>query len=185
MASQVNGDMPNHTSQSAFIQHLLDYPVISDGIHTFKSHELGQRSIAITDSAYKTLATNVFPYISKPYQYVSPYVSRADELGNKTLSRLDERFPAVKKPTGELYAETKSLVCFPLNKATEGRDHVYNVYSSEVKKNGESSGLVGYGKAAVLTALVVSNETLGWLSKFLSRKKEQAIETVNSHKMNQ
>jgi hypothetical protein len=185
MASQVNGDVPNHTSHSAFIQHLLDYPVISDGVHTFKSHELGQRSIAITDSAYQTLAANIFPYITKPYQYVSPYVSRVDELGDKTLARLDERFPAVKKPTGELYADTKSLVWFPVSKATEGRDHVYSVYSGEVKKNGDGSGLVGYGKAAVLTALVVSNETLGWLSKFLSRKKEQASEVVNNHKVNQ
>lgn len=174
---QVNGDVsPAH--QSAFIQHLLNYPLISDGITTFKSNEYAQRSIKLGDSAYQTFAAPVLPWIAKPYGYISPYVQRADSLGDKTLDRIDERFPVVKKPTGELYNDTRSLILLPYNKSIEGRDHVYDVYSSEIKK-AEQQGLVAQGKAAVSTALVVSNETLSWLSSLLTAKKAEAAKLVN------
>lgn len=159
---------------------------MSDGIYTFKSHELGQRSIKIGDSAYKTFAAPVLPYFTKFYGYVSPYVSRADTFGEKTLEQLDERFPVVKKPTGELYADTKSLVLLPYTKGLEGRDHVLGIYTTEAKKN-EQGGVVGYGKAAVSTAFVVSNETLAWLSSFLSAKKAEAAQAAQAatEKINQ
>lgn len=165
-------------------KHLLDYPVISDGIHHLKSHELGQRSIKLGDSAYQTFAAPIIPWFSKPYEYVSPYVTKADSFGDKTLDRIDERFPVVKKPTNEIYADTKGLVLLPYNKGLEGRDHVLDLYSAEVKKNGEQNGLLGYGKAALLTAFVVSNETLSWVSSFWTAKKAQASEAINE-KVNQ
>lgn len=182
MAPQVNGDLPNATHSSAFIQHLLDYPVVSDGVHTFKTNELGQRSLKITHSTYQTIAGPIVPYLTKPYAYVSPYVSRADSFGDKTLNAIDERFPVVKKPTGELYENTKGLIFLPYNKAFEGKDHVLNIYSTEVKKN-EQAGVVGSAKAAVVTALVVGNETLSWLGSWLSAKKAEASQTV-SEKVN-
>jgi hypothetical protein len=180
---QVNGEVPNAVHSSAFIQHLLDYPFISDGIKSFKSHEYGQRSIALTDSAYKTFAAPVIPFFLKPYQYVSPYVSKADSFGDATLTSLDERFPAVKKPTADIYADTKGLIYLPLNKGLEGRDHVFQVYSSEIKKV-EQQGIVAHSKAALLTALVVSNETLSWFSSFIAKKKGEASQVVHE-KVNQ
>jgi hypothetical protein len=180
---QVNGDLHNATHSSAFVQHLLDYPVVSDGVHTFRTNEYGQRTIKLGDSAYKTLASNLFPWFSKPYEYVSPYVAQADTFGDKTLDKLDERFPVVKKPTNELYNETRGLILLPYNKGLEGKDHVYQIYSNEFKKS-EQPGLVAYGRAAVTTALVVSNETLSWISSFLTAKKAQAANAVNE-KVNQ
>lgn len=53
------------------------------------------------------------------------------------------------------------------------------VYSTEAKKN-EQNGYIGYGKAAVSTALVVSNETLSWISSFLTAKKTQAAQAANA-----
>ncbi|CAM1503959.1 Fc.00g015500.m01.CDS01 [Cosmosporella sp. VM-42] len=181
MSPQVNGD--TSSSSSAFLQHLLNYPVIGDSVHTFKSNEYGQRSIQLGDSAYKTFAAPVIPWFSKPIEYVSPYVQKADQLADKGLERIDERFPVVKKPTGELYNDTKGLILFPLNKGLEGKDHVFKVYSSEYKKN-EQAGLVAYGKAAVVTALVVSNETLSWLSSYFTAKKAEASDKINE-KVNQ
>lgn len=105
-------------------------------------------------------------------------MTRADSFGDKTLDAIDSRFPVVKKPTGELYADTKGLILLPYNKAFEGRDHVWDVYANEFKKN-EQSGVFGYGKAAVVTALVVSNETLTWISSWLSVKKKEASQAVN------
>ncbi|KAH8175665.1 perilipin-like protein, Mpl1 [Sarocladium implicatum] len=183
MSPQVNGDIPSNAPNSVFLQHLLDYPVISDSIHTIKSNELGQRTIALGDSAYQTFAAPVLPWFAKPYGYVSPYVKKADSLGDQTLGKIDERFPVVKKPTADLYNDTRALVFLPYNKGIEGRDHVYGIYSNEYKKT-EQPGLVAYGRAAVTTAFVVSNETLSWLSSFLSAKKKQASEVVNE-KINQ
>lgn len=176
MAPQVNGDVPSR--HSAFVNHLLEYPVISDGVHTFKTNEYGQRSIKLGDSAYKTFAAPIIPYFAKPIEYVTPYVSKADEIGDKTLGRIDERFPVVKKPTNELYNDTKGLILFPYHKGLEGKDHVLQVYSSEYKKN-EQAGLVATGKAVVTTVLVVSNETLTWLSSLISQKKAEAAQTTN------
>lgn len=125
----------------------------------------------------------MLPWFARPYQYVSPYVQKADSIGDKTLDRIDERFPIVKKPTNDLYNETKGLILFPYNKGLEGKDHVFEVYSSEYKKN-EQAGLVAHGKAAVTTVLVVSNETLTWLGGFLHAKKEETSQSV-SEKINQ
>ncbi|KAM6536832.1 hypothetical protein FALCPG4_002814 [Fusarium falciforme] len=178
---QVNGDVS--AAHSAFLQHLLNYPVISDGVHTFKSNEYGQKSIQLSDAAYQTFAAPVLPWFQRPYQYVSPYVQKVDSLGDKTLDRIDEKFPVVMKPTEELYNDTKGLILLPYHKGLEGRDHVFEVYSSEYKKN-EQPGLVAHGKAAVITALVVSNETLSWISSFLHQKKAEATNAVNE-KINQ
>ncbi|EQL01955.1 hypothetical protein G6O67_005938 [Ophiocordyceps sinensis] len=176
--SQVNGDTSSLAHNSAFIQHLLNYPLISDGIHTFKSNEYGQRSIKLGDSAYQTFARPVMPWFAKPYQFISPYVQTADCIGDKTLDRFDEHFPVVRKPTSELYRDTRSLILLPLNKGIEGRDHVFQVYAAEVKKT-EQQGIVAQGMAAVSTALVVSNETLCWLGSLLSAKKDEATKAIN------
>jgi len=166
---QVNGDVPH----SAFLEHLLGYPVIHDGVSTFKSNPYGKKSLELGDSAYQTFAKPVLPYLSKPYGYVSPYVQRADHLGDQTLSSLDGRFPAVKKPTGELYADAKGLVLYPLRVGQSGRDHVLDVYQAEVKKVGGET-IITYGKAAVTTALVLTSETLTTVSSFLGAKKAEA-----------
>ncbi|KAF4460902.1 CAP20-virulence factor [Fusarium albosuccineum] len=179
---QVNGDV-SASHYSAFIRHLLNYPVISDGVHTFKTNEYGQRSIQLSDAAYQKLLVPVIPWFEKPYQYVSPYAQKVDSLGDKTLDRIDERFPVVKKPTEELYNDTKGLILLPYHKGLEGKDHIFQVYNSEYKKN-EQAGLVAHGKAAVTTVLVVSNETLSWLSSFLHQKKAEATNAVNE-KINQ
>ncbi|PTB67572.1 hypothetical protein BBK36DRAFT_1158404 [Trichoderma citrinoviride] len=181
-APQVNGDVSNHIS-SAFLQHLLSYPLVSDSIHTVTSNELAQKSIKLGDSAYRTFAAPVLPYLSKPYGLISPYFQKADSLGDQTLDRIDERFPIVKKPTGDLYNETRGLILLPYQKGLEGKEHVFKVYASELKKL-EQDGVVAQGKAAVSTAFVVSNETLAWLSNLVAVKKAEASDATKE-KINQ
>ena len=149
------------------LKHLLEYPAISDGIHAYKSYEYGQKSIKLGDFAYKTFAAPFLPWFAKPIEYVSPYIQKADAIGDKTLGRIDERFPVVRKPTSDIYNETKGLILLPYNKGLEGKHHVLEVYSSEYKKNGQA-GLIAHGKAVVPTVLIVGNETLTWLSSFIS-----------------
>ncbi|KAK5997162.1 hypothetical protein PT974_02515 [Cladobotryum mycophilum] len=183
--AQVNGDIT--TPHSAFLDHILSYPFVVDSIDTVKANQLAQRSFKIGDTVYQTFAVPVLPLLKKPYglviPYVTPYAEKADALGDKTLDRVDERFPAIKKPTSELYNETREYAGIPYQKAIEGKDHVFEVYATELKKI-EQDGLVAQGKAAVTTAFVVSNETLSWLSNFVSAKKTEATE-ITKEKVNQ
>jgi len=175
MAPTTNGV---ETPSSAFLKHVVSYPVVGDSIKTFKQYPIGQKSIALADSGYNTFAKPVLPYFSKPYQYVSPYVAKADSLGDSALSKIDEKFPATRKPTGELYDNATGLAFFPLRKGMEGKDYVFKTYNSEVKKVG-GEGIVTMGKAAVTTSLIVSSDALSWLSNFLSTKKAETKEVVN------
>ncbi|KAL5596515.1 hypothetical protein BROUX41_006740 [Berkeleyomyces rouxiae] len=158
---------------SAFLKHLLDYPIVKDSVDTvatspYAKNAYVQKSIALGDSAYKTFAVPVLGYISKPYQYVQPYVQKADSIGDETLSKVDARFPAFKKPTSELYAEARSAVLVPYQKTVEGRDHVLSTYNAERKKLG-ADGLVAYTKALVGTAVVLGTEGVAWANAALNK----------------
>lgn len=97
---------------------------------------------------------------------MSPYLAKADSLGDATLSSLDARFPLVKKPTGELYAEGRAFVTLPLRKTVEGKEYVQGVFWAE-KKQYEQEGVVGYGRAVVGTGVVVGGEAYKWVSGYL------------------
>lgn len=176
--TQVNGDVPAHPLNSLFVEHLLTYPVVKDGVSTFQNNQLGQKSIQLGDTAYRRLAEPVLPYLSKPYQYVSPYLEKVDQLGDQTLSKVDERFPVIKKPTEELYTDAKNLVLLPYNKSLEGKDHVLGVYSAECKRLGGES-LVTYSKALVGTVFTVGGETIDWVGSFLGNKRAEVKERIN------
>jgi hypothetical protein len=156
--------------------------VIDSGLKTFKSNPYGQKSIELSDSAYKTFAQPVLPFLNKPYQYVSPYVKKADDLGDKTLTTIDERFPVVKKPAGELYQGARDIVLFPLRTGLAGKDHVFETYNGECKKVG-GEGLVTYSKALLTTTLIVTTEIVQGISGFLGAKKEQT-KSAADEKMN-
>ncbi|RYP91203.1 hypothetical protein DL770_002680 [Monosporascus sp. CRB-9-2] len=173
MPEQVNGDV--HPS-SATLSHMTRYPVVSDSLSYIKRNPYGQKSIELGDSAYQALAKPVSSYLSKPYQYVSPYVKKADTIGDQVLSKVDERLPALKKPTGELWTEGKNLVFFPLRKGFETRDHVLRIYNSEYKNVG-ADGVVAYGKAMLSTGLIVSHEALNWIGEYLRAGKAKAKES--------
>ncbi|KAF5268070.1 hypothetical protein FOXYS1_1046 [Fusarium oxysporum] len=177
MSSQLN-DNAGLAQHSVFFQHLLSYPVISDGVHTFESGKYGQRSIQYGNAAYQTFAATATTWFQKPYQHLLPYIQKVDSLGDNILHYVDKQFPIIKKPTQELYNDTKDLISSSYHKALEGRDHVLMVYDSEYKKN-KQVGLVAHGKAAVTTVLGVSNEALSWLSCLLHPKKAEATNTVN------
>ncbi len=150
---------------------------MNDGLSYFKKNPYGQKSIELGDSAYQTFAKPVIPYLSKPYEYVSPYVQKADSIGDQVLSKVDERLPILKKPTEELWTDGKNFVFFPVRKGTETRDHVYKVYNTEYKNIG-GDGLVTFGKAAITTGLIVSHEALNWLSEYLRASKTKTKEAA-------
>lgn len=197
MAPQVNGDAPSsaflsvcnmppldehQTNTDKTLQHLYSYPVISDSISTFKSNPYGAKSLDLTSAGYEKFGKPLLPYFAKPYEYVSPYVKKADSLGDSTLSTLDSKVPAVKKPTGELFDEGKAIVFFPLKKTTEGKDYVLGVWGGEKKKVG-GEGVVTYAKAGLATSLVVGTDVYNYVVTFLSKKGTE-VKEVSNEKLN-
>ncbi|KAI0906680.1 hypothetical protein F4824DRAFT_448905 [Ustulina deusta] len=175
MSPQVNGEVP---PSSATLSHLSGYPVVNDGIAYFKKNPYGQKSIELGDSAYQTFAKSILPYLNKPYQYVSPYVKKADAIGDDALSRIDERIPALKKPTDELVSDGKAIVYFPVRKGMETKGHIVDVYNSEYKKVG-GDGYVTSGKALISTGLFVTSEALTWVGDILRAGKVHTKEAAH------
>jgi|SRR5579862_4969991 len=162
------------------LQHLASYPVVYDSIETFKSIPIGQKSISLAGQGYCTFVKPVQPYFSKPYDFVSPYVDKADHLADLTLNHVDSHFPIVKQPTDKVKDTVSDYAKLPLRVAGDSRDYLWNVYSTEYRKvGGDKGGLVAKGKAGVTTSLVVTSELLAWLSSYLGQKKDQAKDVTN------
>ncbi|GAP91853.1 putative perilipin mpl1-like protein [Rosellinia necatrix] len=187
MSPQVNGESNQTSAQapaqapaqaSATLSHITGYPVVNDGISYFKQNPYGQKSIELSDSAYQAFAKTILPYLNKPYQFVSPYVQKADAIGDDTLSKIDQRLPVLKKPTDELVSDGKAIIFFPVRKGRETKGYVFEVYNSEYKKVG-GDGLVTSGKALISAGLVVTSDALAWVGEHLRAGKVQAKETTN------
>ncbi|KAJ6044558.1 hypothetical protein N7499_007058 [Penicillium canescens] len=170
----VNGEK-NH---SQFLDHLISYPIISDSITFYKGNPYGAKSIQYADKGYTRLAKPVLPYFSTPYSYVAPYLARADSLGDKGLTEIDTRFPIIKEDTQKLRGSIYNGASMPVRLAGEVKHHVFDIYGSEYKKCG-GDGVFASGKAVVTTSLVLSQESLAWISTFLQTKKEEVKEAVN------
>lgn len=137
----------------------------------------------MTNAGYAKFVKPTFPYLETPASYAKPYVGKADELGDKFLSKVDERVPVLKSETQELKSSVWSFVFWPVTKTAETKDWAFGTYNSEYKKCG-GDGIVAGGKAAVTTPLILGSEVLQWLSSFLQAKKEEAKEIVQEKTSN-
>ncbi|KAK3898719.1 hypothetical protein C8A05DRAFT_47042 [Staphylotrichum tortipilum] len=142
----LNGDSPHSTT----LRHLLTLPAIQDGVRAFQANPLGKMSIQLSASAYNLVAAApMLSLITKPYAYVSPYVQRVDEFGDQALSKVEAKYPVVKKPSPELLKEAREAVYAPVR-------HVTDVYNGAYQSTGV--GAVATGKAAAKTVVVVGVE---------------------------
>ena len=122
-----NGEQP----QSKFLNHLNSYPVVSDGVETFKSNSYGRKSLDLADSAYQRFAKPVEPYLETPYSYAKPYVAKADELADSGLGHVDQRFPIVKEDTNTIIEFGKGLVWWPFRTAAQGKEYVVSTWQGK------------------------------------------------------
>jgi len=189
--STENGAATSPAANSAFINHLGQLPAVNDGVTYFKEHPLGQKSIAISSSAYDTVvkaSKPLSPYIAKANGLASPYVHKADELADSGLGRVEERFPIIREPTDKIKATITEKVTYPQKRASdiyasgsayaaEHRDHVFKVYTDEYKKLGDE-GYIPMAKATIVTSLVLSAQLYGWLAAFVYAKKNEAKDTA-------
>ena len=134
MPHATNGEMTQTmvngvTSSSQFLDHLTSYPVVSDGIETFKSNPYGKKSLELADTAYSKFGKPVEPYLETPKQYAAPYAKKADELADSGLSRIENHFPIVKQDTTTIVDKGKAFVWWPFQVVGDGKDYVISTYN--------------------------------------------------------
>ena len=156
-------------------QHLTSYPAVSDSISAFKSNPYGKKSLDLTNTGYETFVAPAVPYAKRPYGYVAPYVEKADSLASDGLTKVDQTFPIIKEDTEKLKGSVLDFAYLPFRLVGDGKNYILDTYSGEYKKCG-GDGYVSGGKAVITTGLVITSDTLSWLSSFLGQKKEQGTD---------
>lgn len=152
-------------------QHLTSYPVVSSGIKTYTSNSYGQKSISVTQDLYARFFAPFTPYLQTPYSIISPYLAKADSLGDKGLSELDKRVPIIKSETSELQEKGKEYVTWPYT-------YLMGTWEDEYKKT-KGEGVVKSVKAVVSTELKVTLDAWHFLVEFLRRKGAEGKKVVN------
>jgi hypothetical protein len=143
-ATVPNGDSPRSTT----LRHLLTLPAVQDGVRAFSANPVGKISIQLTNSAYDLVGAPILNLFNKPLAYVIPYAQRADEIGVEVLSRVEEKYPVVKKPSSELLNGAKEVAAVPVK-------HVTEVYNGAYKRSGSNHSIASV-KAATETAAIVT-----------------------------
>jgi len=164
-------------ASSKFISHLSSYPVVSDGVETFKSHPYGKKSLDLADSAYQRFVKPVEPHLETPYSYAKPYVGKADELGDSGLGYIDSKFPIVKEDTNTIVDKGKSIVLWPFKVAFDGKDYVVNTWSDEYQKTANHKergpGFSTLVMALISTELKIASDFFQVVADFLGPKYEE------------
>lgn len=93
------------------------------------------------------------------------------------MKKVDKTFPIVKEDAEKIKGTIFDYALSPFVLAGQSKNYVFNTYSNEYKKCG-GDGYIAGGKAMVTTGLVVTSDSLAWLSSFLNQKKEQTKEVV-------
>lgn len=168
--------MPHATTNgektsSQFVSHLTSLPAVSDGIETFKTNPYGKKSLEIVGDVYTRFGKPVEPYLETPYNYVKPYVQKADELADSGLSTVESHLPIVTKDTSTIIDTGKSYVFWPYT-------YVSSTYSDEytktAKHNDRGQGLVTSALALVSTELKIASDFFQAVADFLGPKYEES-----------
>jgi len=189
-AAQTNQVTPQ-TAELPEIQtlnHVLNYPIVVDTIHAVvDGNPLGRTGKNLTVWSYQTFGKPFVPLLYKfPLTYASPYAKKLDELSDTILTKVDNKVPSVKKPTRELYSDTKSVVFWPVTKTKESLHHYGDLYENERRKMSQPERLTTKSKAAVSSALIYASQVLTTASQWVGAKRQNvqsaAVEVVKNIK---
>lgn len=174
-----NGEKP----QSKVLSHLQTYPVVHDSLEFYKSHPYGAKSLSFAHSTYNSFVAPLHPYLQTPYSYLSPYLSRADELGDASLSKVDTRFPIVKEDTSKLRETVGQYVGLPLQLAGKGREYVLGTWQNEYSKTkGNDGSVVKNVRALISTELKIGMDGYAFLVEYWQKGEKKASNKVNEVK---
>ncbi|KAF2108724.1 hypothetical protein BDV96DRAFT_504062 [Lophiotrema nucula] len=169
-------------SHSKVLSHLQSYPVIHDALDLYKTNPYGAKSLSLLHGTYQRFVAPLHPYLQTPYSYVSPYLSRADELGDTGLSKVDTTFPIVKEDTSKLKETAKSIALFPFAVVGESKNYVFGTWNDEYKKTKGDDGLVKSAKALISTELKIGHDGYNFVLSYLQKGKEQTSKKIDEVK---
>ncbi|KAF2670796.1 hypothetical protein BT63DRAFT_411890 [Microthyrium microscopicum] len=179
-APTTNGGEPH----SQFLSHLTSFPVVNDTIKTYKSNPYGAKSLDFLNGAYiridNLLYKPVAPYLQTPISYVSPYVAKADSLGDSGLSTLESKFPIVKDDTATLKEKASDVAGYPFKLYGEGKGKMFSMYNEEYSKY-EKQGYgktIGRARAAIDTELRVIYSVMQYGTDWLVGVQKKTEEKV-------
>lgn len=126
------------------IQHLHSYPVVHDSVEGFKQDPRGSKVLAIATNTYNNIFAPFTPYLATPYSYLHPYLARADQLGDSTLSKIETHLPIVKEDTSKV----KEVALSPYT-------YVASTWQDEYNKTHRHDGPIKTGIVLVSTELKI------------------------------
>jgi hypothetical protein len=173
-----NGDKPS----SKVLSHLQSYPVIQDSLELYKTNPYGAKSLSVANTIYNKFVSPFQPYLQTPYSYLSPYIERADDLGDTGLSKVDTTFPIVKEDTNKLKETVQSYAFLPLTLAGQGKQYVLGTFNDEYSKTRGDGGLVKLAKAAISTELKIGHDGFNLVVGYLNKRKQETSKKVNEVK---
>jgi len=174
----VNGEKP----QSKVLSHLQSYPVVNEGIELYKTNPYGAKTLSLFNTTYQRFFAPLHPYLQTPYSYLSPYLSRADELGDSGLSKVDSTFPIVKEDTGKLKETVSSYAVAPFVLAGKGKEYLLGTWEDEYKKTKGRDGVVKNVKALISTELKIGFDGYRLVSEYVGQRQGEASKKVNEVK---
>jgi len=163
-----NGETP----RSRALSHLHSYPVVHDTVQTIKSTQLGASTLNLASNTYRSIIAPFHPYLQRPYSVAHPYLTRADELGDTGLSKLETYVPVVKEDTSVL----KGYAFAPYN-------YVSETWAEQYQRTSHSNGLVKTGLAVVSTELKMVQDACQvfleyWNSSKGGKKVNEKVEQI-------
>ncbi|KAF2731448.1 hypothetical protein EJ04DRAFT_514556 [Polyplosphaeria fusca] len=173
-----NGDK----SHSKALSHLQSWPVIHDGLEFYKTNPYGAKSLALFNNTYQRFVAPLHPYLQTPYSYLSPYLSRADELGDSGLSHVDAHFPIVKEDTSKLKEKVQGVAFLPFALAGKGKQYLFSAWNDEYSKTRGDDGLAKNVKAFISTELRIGHDGYKLVREYLQKGKQEASKRVEDVK---
>jgi hypothetical protein len=95
------------------------------------------------------------PYLQRPYSVAHPYLTKADELGDNSLTTLEAYVPVVREDTETL----KQYAFAPYN-------YVSGTYQEQYERTGGQHGLMRTGLAALSTQLQIAQDAFGLVREY-------------------
>lgn len=173
-APVTNGNGPH----SKVLSHLDSFPVVHDSFEAYKSHPYGARSLSLINESYQRFVAPLHPYLQTPYSFLSPYLSRADELGDNGLSKVEDHFPIVKEDTSKLKQTVFDFASLPLAFAGKGKEYVFSTWQDEYSKTKGQDGVVRNVKALISTELKFGLDAYGVLTEYLRKGKKETNKKI-------
>jgi len=162
-APLTNGETPS----SRVLSHLHSYPVVHDSVEGFKQDPRGSRVLAIATNTYNNVFAPFTPYFATPYSYLHPYLARADQLGDSTLSKIETHLPIVKEDTSKV----KEVALSPYT-------YVASTWQDEYKKTHRHDGPIKTGIVLVSTELKIVQDVCQMFLDYWYTGKEVASKKV-------